>query len=309
MLNIKVKRFKNNPIIYPELDSSIGTNIAGPSLIRVPSWIDNPLGKYYLYFAAHKGAYIRLAHADKLEGPWEIYNRGSLHLKDSYFPIAPLERKTKSKILDDNVPHIASPDIHVIEESKEFRMYFHGLESRGKQLTRVAISNDGIHFKVKPEILTPAYLRVFRFNRYYYGMSMPGIFYRSLNGLNDFERGPILFSGKMRHSALRVVGNQLQIFWTQVGDTPERILLSCIDLTEDWSTWKPSASIEVLHPEKEWEGGNLEAIPSVRGAVYEPACQLRDPAIYEEDDKIYMLYSVAGERGIAIAELLILVII
>ena len=48
MLNIKVKRFKNNPIIYPELDSSIGTNIAGPSLIRVPSWIDNPLGKYHI---------------------------------------------------------------------------------------------------------------------------------------------------------------------------------------------------------------------------------------------------------------------
>ena len=31
------------------------TNINGPSLIKVPHWMENPLGKYYLYFAHHKG--------------------------------------------------------------------------------------------------------------------------------------------------------------------------------------------------------------------------------------------------------------
>ena len=304
MIDIKVKRLTNNPIIYPELDSSIGTNIAGPSLIRVPSWIDNSLGKYYLYFAAHKGVYIRLAHADNLEGPWKIYKKGSLHLKYSIFPMEPPKTDEERKLMVDTGFHIASPDVHMIEEKKEFRMYFHGLESKGRQLTRVAISKDGIHFKAQPEILSLAYLRVFYFNGYYYGMGMPGYFYRSLNGLNDFERGPILFSGKMRHSALRVVDNQLQVYWTQVGDSPERILLSFIDLTENWSTWKTSAPTEILRPEKDWEGGNLEAVPSVRGPVDEPACQLRDPAIYEENNKVYMLYSVAGERGIAIAELL-----
>ena len=304
MVNIKVERFKNNPIIYPELDSSIGSNIAGPSLIRVPSWIDNSLGKYYLYFSAHKGTYIRLAYADNLGGPWEIYKKGSLHLNDSFFPTEPPKNNVNKKLLVDAVFHIASPDVHVIEEKKEIRMYFHGLGSKGRQLTRVAISNDGIHFKAKPEILSPSYLRVFHFKGYYYGMSMPGIFYRSLNGLTNFERGAILFSVKMRHSALRVVDNQLQVFWTQVGDAPERILLSYIDLTDDWSKWKASDPIEILRPEKDWEGGDLEAIPSVRDAINEKACQLRDPAIFEEDNKTYMLYSVAGERGIAIAELI-----
>lgn len=305
MIEIKVKRLKNNPIIYPELDSSIGSNIAGPSLIRVPSWIENPLGRYYLYFAGHKGKFIRLAYANELEGPWEIYKKGSLHIEESYFPTEPPEHKIRSNTLDENVPHIASPDVHIIEENKEFRMYYHGLESKGRQLTRSAISNDGIHFRANPEILTPPYIRVFQFNGYYYGMSMPGMFYRSENGLNHFARGPRLFPVTMRHSALRVVDNQLQVFWTQVGDSPERILLSCIELSEDWSTWKPSAPVEVLRPVKEWEGGNIEAIPSVRGPVYEKVCQLRDPAIYEEKDRIYMLYSVAGERGIAIAELII----
>ncbi len=304
MNKINVKRLKNNPIIYPELNSSIGSNIAGPSLIRVPSWIDNPLGKYYLYFAGHKGTYIRLAYADKLEGPWKIYKNGSLHIEDSFFTTKPPERKVRSNIRDDNVPHIASPDVHMIEKNKEIRMYFHGLESKGRQLTRIASSRDGIQFKAKPEIITPPYLRIFHFNGYYYGMSMPGIFYRSLNGLNHFERGPILFSGKMRHSALRIVGNQLQVFWTQVGDSPERILLSCIELTENWLAWKQSPPIEVMRPVKNWEGGNLEAAPSVRGPVYEQVCQLRDPAIYEENNKVYLLYSVAGERGIAIAELI-----
>ena len=31
--------------------------------------------------------------------------------------------------------------------------------------------------------------------------------------------------------------------------------------------------------------------------------QLRDPAIFREDRKTYLLYSVAGESGLAIAEL------
>jgi hypothetical protein len=31
--------------------------------------------------------------------------------------------------------------------------------------------------------------------------------------------------------------------------------------------------------------------------------QLRDPAIFEEDGRVYLLYSVAGEAGIGIAEI------
>jgi hypothetical protein len=43
--------------------------------------------------------------------------------------------------------------------------------------------------------------------------------------------------------------------------------------------------------------------PSVRGLVHGPVCQLRDPAIFREDGRTFLLYSVAGENGIAIAEL------
>jgi hypothetical protein len=40
---MKIKRLKDNPIIYPEMDERMGSNINGPSLIRVPEWVDDPL--------------------------------------------------------------------------------------------------------------------------------------------------------------------------------------------------------------------------------------------------------------------------
>ena len=82
-------RLIDAPIITPDLHPSIGTNIQGPSLIRVPDWVAEPFGKYYLYFADHKGSYIRLAYADDLRGPWSVHPPGSLQLADSHFLTEP----------------------------------------------------------------------------------------------------------------------------------------------------------------------------------------------------------------------------
>ena len=41
--------------------------------------------------------------------------------------------------------------------------------------------------------------------------------------------------------------------------------------------------------------------PSWRGSVDVPVNQLRDPTIFEEVGRVYLLYSVVGERGIALA--------
>ena len=46
---VRVERLLDGPIITPDLHPSIGENIQGPSLIRVPEWVQNPLGAYYLY--------------------------------------------------------------------------------------------------------------------------------------------------------------------------------------------------------------------------------------------------------------------
>ena len=78
----RVARLVDGPILGQDAHPSIGANIQGPSLIRVPDWVPAPLGRYYLYFADHKGRYIRLAHADRLEGPWQVHVPGSLQLED-----------------------------------------------------------------------------------------------------------------------------------------------------------------------------------------------------------------------------------
>jgi hypothetical protein len=273
------------------MDARMGDNINGPSLIRVPDWVRNPLARYYLYFAHHNGTYIRLAYADRLEGPWRTHEAGVLSLAESRF-----------------AGHVASPDVHVDDRERRIRMYFHGSEVESgvpgaDQYTRVAVSSDGLHFDASTERLGLSYFRAFAWGEYTYALGMPGVFYRSRDGLTAFEQGPTLFARNMRHTALKLDSNVLSVFYTDVGDNPESILLATIDLTPDWHQWKESKPITILKPELPYEGADAPRAPSVRGLVHGPVCQLRDPAIFREDGRTYLLYSVAGENGIAIAEL------
>ena len=293
---VRIERLVDGPIIRPDMDASMGGNIAGPSLIRVPDWVENRLGRYYLYFADHRGTYIRLAVADALTGPWTTHEPGVLQLADSHFPTTCPPCAPPGAYA-----HIASPDVHVVDERRQIVMYIHGRDA-GRQVTRAAVSRDGLRFEGRPEILGRPYFRAFRHEGFWYALAMPGVVYRSRDGLSDFEEGPTLFSPDMRHSALLKRGGALLVFFTRRGDAPERILLSRIDLTGDWRTWTETPPVEVLRPERTWEGAELPIEPSRGGAVDVPVNQLRDPAIYEEDGRIWLLYAVAGERGIALAE-------
>ena len=318
---VRVTRLLDRPIIRPDLHPSIGKNIQGPSLIRVPEWVPAPLGKYYLYFADHKGSHIRLAYADELVASWRIHEPGALQLSRSHFLTAPPEVTTDEKkslekryaasgiklshdfLQEITTPHIASPDVHVVDGSageRSIRMYYHGLERAGYQVTRVAESADGIHFKAHPEVLGRTYFRAFPLRGMTYAMAMPGQFYRSADGLENFEKGPLLFNRDMRHAAMLLRGEILFVFWTRVGDTPERILLNTIDVSGDWMDWRETDAVEVLRPEHPWEGAHAPLVPSVRSTAYGQVNQLRDPAIFIEDGEIYLLYAVAGESGIAI---------
>ena len=316
-----VRRLLDRPIITPDLHPSLGPNIQGPSLIRAPDWLPNRLGTYYLYFADHKGSYIRLAFADHLEGPWTIRPQGSLQLAQSGFPTEPpyaspeqidalaaLAQRNGISIAHDwaaevTTPHIASPDVHVDHVRRRIVMYYHGLEGVAHQVTRVATSLDGLNFTATPEILGKSYFRVIRHGAWSYAIAMPGQFHRSADGLTGFAPGPLLFNPKMRHAALLKRDDTLFVFWTQVGDVPEHIMLSRIDISGDWMGWQDQPTREILRPERPWEGAGAPLVPSVRSTAYGLVNQLRDPAIFEEDGRIYLLYAVGGESGIAIAEL------
>ena len=196
-----IERFRTNPIIHPGLDESIGANINGPSVIRVPDWIPHPLGRYYLYFAHHQGGFIRLAFADDLEGPWSIYTPGTLRLEQTSF-----------------LHHIASPDVHIDEEHQRIVMYYHGcvsLERHGMkgQRSGIAVSHDGIEFEDTTQApLGPFYFRVFRFAGAFFALGKsidsPGgtELLRSGTGEGPFEDGQRILDNT-RHTAVRVVAN------------------------------------------------------------------------------------------------------
>lgn len=297
---VHIKRFSSNPIVRPEmLPLSDGDNINGPSLIRAPTWLPRRLGEYYLYFAHHRGSYIRLAFADRLEGPWTVYKPGTLHLSE----------------ISSCHDHIASPDVHVDWERRKIRMYFHGPSASGNgQKSFVATSSDGIKFESHTEELGAFYLRMVPFQRGWIGMAKGGLMYRSEDGLSEFHPLPrpafplkdveANMPGSVRHVALEIVGSTLLIYFTRIGDAPECILRSQIDLDEPEKRWIAKRPELVLRPERPWEGANLPLHPSKAGISSNPENAVRDPAIWREDGHLILLYAVAGESGIAISELL-----
>lgn len=348
-MDVVVTRLPQNPILTDNIDDSLMMettrygyiNINGPSVIRVPSWVSNPLGRYYMYFAHHKGEYIRLAYAESIKGPWQIYQPGVLHVKDSLFTTQRATGDAKTTVIsmftrlkptefwallrvgldagkaheqrvdkgiggsDELKPHVASPDVIVDDKRKEIRLYYHGLLEDRTQMTRLAISRNGIYFIPQPDILSPPYLRIIPYRDVYYGIAMPALLYRSQDGMSSFEvRAQPLAGPDTRHLAMLRKGNTLYVFWTRIGDAPERILCSSMDMTStNWNDWRISEPVDVLLPAMPWEGVDLPIEPSLRGEMTIAARQLRDPAIFEEGNRTYMFYCCAGEQAIALAEI------
>jgi len=296
-----VQRLPQNPIVSPSSSPTIGDNINGPSLIRVPPWVDKPLGRYYLYFSHHAGKFIRLAYADTLSGPWKIHESGTLRIEEA------------ARCHD----HVASPDVHVDEARQEILMYFHcpsggkvdanGRVDINEQETFFATSSDGLRFRSSPTALGPAYFRVFRRGDYYYAIVRAGIVLRSRDMRTPFEPGPTLIppdAGRLlRHAAVDVQGDLLRVYYSRIGDRPERILVSETRLTDDWQSWRASPPADVLMPERDYEGASLALEVSAPDEAPGRVRQLRDPGIFLEDGRRYLLYSVAGESGLAIGEL------
>lgn len=305
---MRLERLFMKPIITPETDETIGENINGPTLMRVPSWLKNPLGKYYLYFAHHRGSFIRLAYSDTIDGPWKIYKPGVLQLSDCPH----LEQNPAN-----NIGHIASPDIYIDEENKRFLMYYHGSlpgsVNLRNQFTFVATSEDGIDFDSSyDEILGFTYMRAFKHDDgYLYTLDMAGKFRRSKDGISNFEEGPNLYGEEdvysrkfdVRHHCFLKKGNTLYMMFTIREACPESLCITSMDISKDWTEWKFDSYEKLLEPEMDYEGVNYPLEPSKWGDQINVR-QLRDPFMYEKDGVTYVFYTVAGECGIAVAKLI-----
>ena len=308
---MKLEPLVDKPIIHVS-DGDLGGNVNGPSLIRVPDWVERPLGRYYLYFAHHEGDTIRLAYADSLTGPWTIYAPGALHLRDSHFPteppseadLHPIARGYIERGEDGLYPHIASPDAVIDYANRTIRLYYHGRCADGLQLTRLATSTDGVNFTAHEPLLGLPYMRVFQHDGAWFGIGMPATLYYSADGKTDFRELHRLTPDPIRHHALLVQGDTLTVFWTRVGDAPERILVSEVDLSHEIGQWHFTNTTELHRPQRAWEGAHHPVEPSRYASIMHPVNQLRDPAVYIEEAAIYLLYAVAGEQGIGIGRFL-----
>lgn len=320
----RVTRLLENPLITVDSSASLAGNVNGPTVIRVPDWVDRPLGRYYMYFANHMGAFIRLAYADWVSGPWKVHEPGVLHVRDTaFFRPQPDPEQT----LADFYTHVASPEILVDSGSRRILLWYHGWWTNGErwpgdlvqartwarqkgyaQFTQAAESSDGLHFEVRPAITRTSYLRVFRYGGYFYGVSRLGQLSRAVDPLASFEVGPNPFrdgphANRIRHVALALRGDRLQVFFTAIGDAPERVLVSTITLSGDWTTWRAGPGVEVLQPEAPYECADLRIAPSEPGDVDVKVREVRDPFVFADGARSLLFYSICGEQGIAAAEL------
>jgi hypothetical protein len=250
-----------------------------------------------------------MAYADEVSGPYTVYTPGVLNIEGTPFGA-----------------HIASPDVHVDNDGHKIFMYYHGLRKKGedRQMSCYAESEDGLNFVSDGEFIGKEYLRMFYWNGWFYGFS--GHASRQVGRCRDrrgpFDYGPVLevegerytdlsdgthrdTAGicRMRHVCVHRRDARLDIYYSNTGDTPERIKRTTVDLREDWNKWRGSRFEEVLRSETDYEGVNEPLVKSMPGLKNHPVHEVRDPYIYEEEGKIYLFYSIAGEQGIALAQI------
>lgn len=318
--NLCVERIIDKPLIYPEMDRDIGDNINGPSMIRAPDWLPNRLGNYYLYFAHHHGRSIRLAYADQITGPWQIHQPGALDVHDSLFESQDIlisERKSLSgwaNKFEDTVlhAHVASPHVLIDQNNNIIRMYYHGLMPNGDQKTRMAISDNGCTFSPVGTVLGPPYFRTFEYGSFIYAFSWGGDLWRSDDWGGLFELGPRIIVDApdpknyhgFRHGEVHLAGDTLTVFYSRIGDCPERIVYLTIDLDADWNKWRAGNPVDLLQPFHSWEGADLPMQSSKVGAAYRKENGLRDPCLFVDiDGTAYLLYAFAGEAGIGLVKI------
>jgi hypothetical protein len=269
-----------------QINSPGEPNINGPALIRAPSWAGRRLGKYYLYFSQHRGDAIWLAVSDVLTGPWRIHPKPVLTLADTHY-----------------ADHIASPDVIADAATGQVRMYFHGGDGTelSEQSESIAISDDGLTFRLGHRDVGIPYWRVFRHAGHWYALVMPGTVMRSADGLTNFAPIASVLPPSTRHSAVAVLGNQALVFYSIIGDRPESIRAGWLDLATHASRWRVTDAETVLAPDEPYEGGDLPLVASAPGQCHAPVRELRDPATYLEGNTLYLAYAAAGERCLALA--------
>lgn len=313
---LRVRRFRTNPLLSTR--STRLPNVNGPSVVAMPSWATHwrgdkqRLGRLFMYYGSHSGDAIRLAYADAPEGPWREAPAPALTL--AALPVC--------------VGHIGSADVHLLPAEHRVRMFFHcpynrsavppgswRVGGRAAQLTFAAVSLDGGRsFRLETRTpVAPFYLRAFRmggtnttWGLALLDMKMQGLLLRAVDGFNFPPNHQVTGSlPRMRHGFVMPMqsGRSALLFFTRVGDAPERIFVATLHVNGTEVVWPPREASSLLLPTAE-EGGGAPVVPSERGGVSSRVHQLRDPAAFRCcGARTFLFWAFGGEQGIAGGEL------
>ena len=335
-----VTRLTDGPLVAADMFPASATaglepealaNVNGPSVLRMPDWAAGKQAPLHMYFAHHKGKSIRLAYADRMQGPWAIYPGPIMPLADSLFepedpvPDPALTRPDWVAGLggDYLYAHVASPDIHIDEDHQRIIMYYHGLLRDGDQQTRLSTSADGLDFTPQAPLLGPPYFRATWLDGVMYLSMWEGRLARARAWEGPFDLAPRIHDGdhlpphvsgrddrhpgrsggrQIRHGHLFAHDGRLHLTFSRIGDAPERCCHCEVVPADDWADWRFGPVTDLLRPAAGWEGGDLPMHPSVMGTALERLHELRDPALFSDGGQVYMAYCGGGESGLGIAK-------
>ena len=102
-----------------------------------------------------------------------------------------------------------------------------------------------------------------------------------------------------RHFGVKADGDILHIYFSRIGDAPERILKSTCDMTKDWRDWRASSPVEILRPSEGWEGAHRPIEKSLIGTAAPMEHALRDPFPFQN----HRFFAGGGESTIGVTEL------
>jgi len=186
---------------------------------------------------------------------------------------------------------------------------------------------------VLPVSLGLFYFRVFEVDGRLHAFSNRGVMYRAPLGQDPFrppagfdyttdywelEPAPELLytfqrsaTGNVeepRHVDYLYLPDGIRVFYTQVYGTPERVLAADISFngSNDWTNWTIDQAdpFEILAPEPAWEGGNNPDLgPSQNGSASDGEHAMRDPYLFADNGRLFLLYSGGGEDAIGLAQL------
>jgi len=209
MRSFRVKRLNHGkPLVHIDDYARLGItneadNIQGPSVMRVPAWIPasrrvHPEAVYYMYFGHHRGKYIRMAWARRIEGPWTLHRMGP-DVRPGERGVLDLGNRDVSigngiVLTQERRAVISSPEVSVDDEGRRIVLYIQAgtnIEVDGAPATTtgglVATSPYGLDFNpgahtgygIEPVILGPDYVSTFIFDGELYGVGNGGTIYQA----------------------------------------------------------------------------------------------------------------------------------